>query len=127
MSPKSPGGSSIQLNTKLENIKEWSINTFKCTKQLISEKLGKGSRTVDIELESQIEILRDTQRKYANILRLARALTSHFTNVVQTQKQLGDAFGEMSQKNPELQEEFQYNSETQKVLSRNGETLLGKY
>jgi hypothetical protein len=41
--------------------------------------------TVDSELESQIEVLRDTQRKYANILRLARALTSHLYHVIQTQ------------------------------------------
>ena len=82
---------------------------------------------MDVELEAQIEGLRETQRKYANILRLARALTSHFSNVVQTQRQLGEAFGEMSQKTPELQEEFSYNSETQKVLSKNGETLLGKF
>ena len=82
---------------------------------------------MDLELEAQIEALRDTQRKYANILRLARALSSHFYHVVQTQRQLGDAFSELSQKNPELQNEFQYNSETQKVLCKNGETLLGKW
>ena len=40
---------------------------------------------MDTELETQIETLRDTQRKYANILRLARALTSHFYHVIQTQ------------------------------------------
>ena len=40
---------------------------------------------MDTELESQIESLRDTQRKYGNILRLARALTSHFYHVIQTQ------------------------------------------
>ena len=43
------------------------------------------SQQVDTELEAQIEGLRDTQRKYANILRLARALTSHFHHVVQVQ------------------------------------------
>ena len=42
---------------------------------------------MDTELETQIETLRDTQRKYANILRLARALTSHFYHVIQTQVQ----------------------------------------
>ena len=114
------------MQVKLENIKDWSISTFKCTKQLISEKLGKSQRTVDIELEAQIEALRDTQRKYLNVLRLARALTSHFQNVVTSQRQLGDAFSELSQKSPNLQEEFSYNSETQRVLSKNGETLLGK-
>lgn len=49
------------------------------------EKLGKSSRTVDVELELQIEALRDTQRKYLNILKLARALASHFYHMVQTQ------------------------------------------
>lgn len=40
---------------------------------------------VIVELESQIEQLRDIQRKYSNVLRLSRALTSHFYHVVQTQ------------------------------------------
>lgn len=70
---------------KIEHIRNWSISTYKCTKQIISEKLGKSSRTVDTELESQIDLLRDVQRKYLNILRLSRALSSHFQHVVITQ------------------------------------------
>jgi hypothetical protein len=77
------------------------------------------------ELETQIELLRDTQRKYCNVLRLSRALASHFHHVVQTQHALGEAFSELAQKSPELQEEFLYNSETQRNLTKNGETLLG--
>ena len=75
-------------NTKLENIKNWTISTYKCSRQSLYEKLGKTSKTVDPELEDQIETLRDTQRKYFNILRLARALSSHFYNMVQTQARL---------------------------------------
>ena len=124
--PKSTGsGLSPSAASKLDFLKAWSINTYKCTKQLISERFGRGSRTVDLELEAQIEALRDTQRKYANVLRLARALTNHFYHVVQTQRALGDTFSELSQKNPELGDEFSYNSETQKILAKNGETLLG--
>jgi hypothetical protein len=33
--------------SKIETIKNWSISTYKCTKQLMFEKLGKTSRTVD--------------------------------------------------------------------------------
>uniref|UniRef100_A0A1B6DMN0 AH domain-containing protein n=1 Tax=Clastoptera arizonana TaxID=38151 RepID=A0A1B6DMN0_9HEMI len=110
--------------SKIETIKNWSISTYKCTKQLMFEKLGKTSRTVDTELETQIELLRDTQRKYSNILRLSRALSSHFYHVVQTQHALGEAFSDLAQKSPELQEEFLYNSETQRNLTKNGETLL---
>ncbi|KAK8727239.1 hypothetical protein OTU49_009775 [Cherax quadricarinatus] len=121
------GGAAVvrTSSSKMESIKSWSISTYKCTKQLLSEKLGKSSRTVDSELEGQIESLRDTQRKYSQILRLARALSSHFYHVVQTQQQLGDAFADLAQKSPELQEEFIYNAETQRTLTKNGETLLG--
>ncbi len=42
-----------------------------------------------------------------------------------TQRAMADAFADLSQKNPELREEFAYNSETQKILHKNGETLLG--
>ena len=37
-----------------------------------------------------------------------------------------ESFSELSQKSPDLQEEFSYNAETQKTLCKNGETLLGK-
>ncbi|KAM9788331.1 arfaptin-2b isoform 9-T9 [Neosynchiropus ocellatus] len=110
---------------KLESVKKWSLNTYKCTKQMISERFGRGSRTVDLELEAQIEVLRDTKRKYETVLRLARALTTHFYNMVQTQHALGDTFADLSQKSPELRDEFGYNAETQKLLCKNGETLLG--
>lgn len=89
LSPSSPSQNGDACgktpSSKIDTIKSWSISTYKCTKQLMYEKLGKSSRTVDAELESQIETLRDTQRKYLNVLRLSRALTSHFYHVVQTQ------------------------------------------
>ncbi|XP_056297522.1 arfaptin-2-like isoform X1 [Pseudoliparis swirei] len=109
---------------KLDSVKKWGINTYKCTKQMFSERFGKGSRTVDLELEAQIDMLRETKNKYEHILRLATALTSHFQSMVQTQQALGDTFTELSQKSPELQDEFGYNAETQKLLCRNGEALL---
>ncbi|XP_065136916.1 arfaptin-2a isoform X3 [Paramisgurnus dabryanus] len=110
---------------KFDSVKKWSINTYKCTKQMFSERFGRGIKTVDLELEAQIDVLRETKLKYECILRLARALTSHFYNMVQTQQALGDTFADLSQKSPELQDEFGYNAETQRLLCKNGETLLG--
>lgn len=99
--------------SKIESLKNWSISSYKCTKQLLFEKLGKTSRTVDTgslssfqstatgscvlnyvflsqvvtfsELESRIEHLRDIKRRYLQVLGLSRALTSHFYHVIQTQ------------------------------------------
>ncbi|XP_017316909.1 arfaptin-1 isoform X2 [Ictalurus punctatus] len=110
---------------KLELVRKWSINTYKCTKQILSEKLGRGSRTVDLELEARIDVLRDNKRKYEQVVKLAQTLANQLTQVMQTQRQLGDAFADLSLKTPELHEEFGYNAETQKLLSKNGETLLG--
>ncbi|XP_056192672.1 arfaptin-1 isoform X1 [Falco biarmicus] len=110
---------------KLELVRKWSLNTYKCTRQIISEKLGRGSRTVDLELEAQIEILRDNKKKYENILRLAQTLSTQLFQMVHTQRQLGDAFADLSLKSLELHEEFGYNADTQKLLAKNGETLLG--
>ncbi|XP_033015520.1 arfaptin-1 isoform X2 [Lacerta agilis] len=88
---------------KLELVRRWSLNTYKCTRQIISEKLGRGSRTVDLELEAQIEILRDNKKKYENVLKLAQTLSTQLFQM----------------------EEFGYNADTQKLLAKNGETLLG--
>lgn len=74
-----------------------------CTKQIFSERFGRGSRTVDLELEAQIDVLRDTKSKYESILTLATALITHFQSMVQTQQALGDTFTDLSQKSPELQ------------------------
>lgn len=117
------GGQKFPL-TKIETIKCWGVSTYKCTRQLMYEKLGKTSRTIDKDLETQIEYLRDTQKKYANLLKLTRLLSTHFYHVVQTQQALAEAFSELSQKSPELQDEFNSNSETQRSLSKNGELLL---
>uniref|UniRef100_V5GKV5 Arfaptin-2 n=1 Tax=Anoplophora glabripennis TaxID=217634 RepID=V5GKV5_ANOGL len=37
----------LKTSSRIENIKNWSISTYKCTKQIMFEKLGKSSRTVD--------------------------------------------------------------------------------
>jgi len=121
--PISPG-EGIVKNTKLENIKKWTVCTYKCSRQSLYEKFGKTSKTVDPELEDQIETLRDTQRKYSNILRLAKALSSHFYNMVQTQNSLGECFSDLAHKSPELQNEFLYNAEAQRKLTKNGQHLL---
>ncbi|XP_032223196.1 arfaptin-2 isoform X2 [Nematostella vectensis] len=110
---------------KLETIKKWSISTYKCTRQYLSERFGKGTKTVDTELEAQILLLRETQAKYALMLRQSRQLMLQFQAMLQTQKSLGDTFSDLGMKSPELQDEFNYNAETQKSLIKNGEVLLG--
>lgn len=108
----------------IENLKEWSKSAYKCTRQMVCEKLGKTSRTVDTELEIEIEGLRDTRKKYEHMLQLSRALTNHFYYLIDTQKSMGELFGDLAQKTPELREDFDNNALTQRTLAKHGEALM---
>lgn len=113
-----------EIIKKIVTIKNWSVATYKYTKQLALEKLGKSTKTIDAEMDLKIAQIRDTQRDYLSILRLTRTLSTHFNQVVQTQTLLAETFAELSQRSPELQHEFFHNSESQRNLTKNGGILL---
>ena len=105
-------------------LKEWGVHQIRVTKQLVSEKFGKGTRTVDSNLDNRIDSLKETQKKYAQLMHLASQFHSQFGQVVETQKSLAEHFAFMSVRTPELHTEFHFNSDAQKQVARNGETLL---
>jgi len=109
----------------LDLVKAWSVNKMVCTRQLLAEKLGRATKTIDAEVELQIEITRDVQRKLEELLQQARQLTDSFSFVVQNQQVLSKTFREMAQKMPELNQQLEFNADTQKLIHKKGETLLG--
>ncbi|XP_034713214.1 arfaptin-1-like, partial [Etheostoma cragini] len=129
VTPQKPGPVVVQGNNnnpaseKLERVRKWSITTYKCTRQALLEKLGRGSRTVDLDLEPRLELLRDDRQRYDNVTKLAETLANQLAQFSVTQKTLGDAFSDLSVKTPTLHVEFGVNAEAQKFLSRSGETL----
>ncbi|XP_047467811.1 arfaptin-1-like isoform X2 [Mugil cephalus] len=129
VTPQTPGGSVViqgnknPASEKLERVRKWSISTYKCTRQALAEKLGRGSRTVDLDLEPRLELLKDDRQRYDHVTKLAQTLANQLTQFAVTQKTLGDAFTELSVKTPTLHVEFALNAEAQRFLSKNGETL----
>eukprot|EP00117_Sycon_ciliatum_P013267 scpid77294/ scgid13997/ Arfaptin-1; ADP-ribosylation factor-interacting protein 1 len=108
----------------LQRLKLATETRLRCTKQILSERFGKGTRTVDAQLDERIATLRETQRKYALILTIVRRLSTQVRASMETQQTLGDMFAEYSVHTPELLEEFKRNSDVQRQVSRNGESLL---
>ncbi|KAI3376039.1 hypothetical protein L3Q82_016572 [Scortum barcoo] len=131
VTPQKPGDGSVvvQGNKKnpaseqLQRVRKWSINTYKCTRQALSEKLGRGSRTVDLDLTPRLDMLKDDRQRYENMTKLAQTLANQLAQFTVTQKTLGDAFSELSVKTPNLHVEFGANAEAQKFLSKSGEVL----
>ncbi|KAF7489283.1 Arfaptin-1 [Sarcoptes scabiei] len=136
----------INRNTPMDALKEWSLSTYKCTKQLINEKLGKCPRTVDADLEIEIEKLRDTQHKYECILKLSRDLLNQYTTMIATQNIMAEQLNELALRETKssavsnnanietkdisspaencLSNDFKQNAEMLKSIARNGDKLL---
>lgn len=114
----------LKTASTIESLRQWSKSAYKCTRQIVSEKLGKTTRTTDPELEAIIENLRETKRKYETVLNLALTLSQQFGQVFDTQRQMAELFTELSQKSPELIEDFSANAETQRQLFKHGEALI---
>ncbi|PAA74923.1 hypothetical protein BOX15_Mlig013424g3, partial [Macrostomum lignano] len=120
----SAAGLTGRQDNTLDHVRQWSVSTYKCTKQLVSERLGKGSRTVDTDLEAAVANLRDSQKRYQALLNLAGGLARHFQAVLDTQRVLGEAFRDLARSDRDLSNEFGYNCETQRALAANGERLM---
>ncbi|XP_078147995.1 arfaptin-1-like [Centroberyx gerrardi] len=130
VTPQKPGSGPVVIrgnknlaSEKLERVRKWSISTYKCTRQVLSEKMGRGSRTVDLDLEPRLELLLDDRRRYDQVTKLTQTLANQLAQVTITQKTLGDAFADLSLKTPTLHVEFGLNAEAQRFLSKSGETL----
>uniref|UniRef100_A0A3Q3ES43 ARF interacting protein 1 n=1 Tax=Labrus bergylta TaxID=56723 RepID=A0A3Q3ES43_9LABR len=116
-------GNKNPASEKLLRVRKWSITTYKCTRQALSEKLGRGSRTVDLDLERRLELLRDDRQRYENVTKVAQTLANQLAQITVTQKTLGDAFSELKVKTPTLHVEFGLNADAQNFLSKSGESL----
>ncbi|XP_062305682.1 arfaptin-1-like [Osmerus eperlanus] len=103
----------------------WSITKYKSTRQVLKERMGRASRTVDQELQNHILVLHDDRQRYDHVTRLAQTLADQLSQLTVTQSMLGDAFAELSVRSPELHVEFSVNADTQRFLSKGGDGLVG--
>ena len=110
------------------DLKERSISAAYKYLQYFSEWFGTGTKTVDTDLEEQILILKETQIKYTELLKLAEQMMQHFQRMTNSQRDLAAAFADLEMKSPEsaeLQYGLNNSVETQRSLIMNGEILLG--
>jgi len=130
-----PSGGMVTQNTgqpcltmeppKLEQIKKWTVQNYKFTKQLVSEKFGHTTKTVDKDLDDRIEELRASKIQYGNMLREARVMYARFEALLTTHRNIRAQFQSLISHAPELQDQLQANATTQSILEKNGEGLLG--
>lgn len=57
---------------------------------------------MDLDLQSQLDLLRDDRQRYENVSALAQTLANQLAQFTVTQKTLGDAFSDLGLKTPPL-------------------------
>lgn len=125
-------------HTPIDALKEWSLSTYKCTKQMLNEKLGKCDRTVDLELEAEIEKLRDSQNRYEQVLLLSKNMCNQYSIMIMQQNAMYEHLNELAiretksslssadnyEKHSTLSNDFKQNAEMMRSIAKNGEKLL---
>uniref|UniRef100_A0A8C6TSS6 AH domain-containing protein n=1 Tax=Neogobius melanostomus TaxID=47308 RepID=A0A8C6TSS6_9GOBI len=117
------GSNKNPASEKLQRVRTWSITKYKVTRQALAERLGRGSKTVDLDLEPRMELLKDDRQRYDHMTKLAQTLATQITQLSVTQKALGDVFADLSIKTPALHAQFGLNAKAQRYLSKSGDTL----
>jgi hypothetical protein len=125
-----PTGTQLQgrqarsLSATTASLRDWSVEHMKVTRQFFSERFGKGLKTVDPDLDVRLSSIRDTQKKYNQLISLMTQLQGQLMDIMNTQQNLAEHFAFMSIRCPELTTEFEYNSKAQKKMTDNGNALI---
>lgn len=119
----------------------------------MNEKLGKCQRTIDSELETEIEKLRETQRRYSQILKVAKDMSSMYSSLVGQQIMLYETLSDLALRdktkaaqppeppasantvtspsgeesnniNLSLSSDFRQNADMLRIVAKNGEKLV---
>ena len=123
---------------KILEVKDWGLKSFRITKQVVNEKLGKGTRTVDFVLEEKIEKIKDTKARYQRLLgkfpprkwllmlnsELAQILQTQLTAVQGTKRAMAEIFVDLSHKQRELEGEMIANGKSFEAVNDQSETLI---
>ncbi|CAG9534577.1 unnamed protein product [Cercopithifilaria johnstoni] len=112
-----------QMAAKIDSLRKWTVSTYKTTKQSICENLGKVERTVDKELEEQIEQLKILHKHYNQVLAMSKLFTSNFHQMNEAQKGLAESLYQLSLKEMSLSAECSSNCDSLRSVTHNGELL----
>ncbi|VDM96776.1 unnamed protein product [Thelazia callipaeda] len=112
-----------QMAAKIDSLKKWTVSTYKTTKQSICENLGKVERTVDKELEEQVEQLKILHKHYNQVLTMSKSFATNFHQMNEAQKNLAESLYQLSLKEMNLSTECSSNCDSLRSVAHNGELL----
>lgn len=108
---------------KIDSLKKWTVSTYKNTKHLCMEQMGKLEKTVDKELEERIDGLRDLKKCYLEVLSTANHFSNYMAMANNMQRSMANAFCELASKETTIAKELNLQSELLGLMAQNNEPL----
>ncbi|CAG5108603.1 Oidioi.mRNA.OKI2018_I69.chr1.g3871.t2.cds [Oikopleura dioica] len=106
------------------DLKDWGLKTYRCTKQMYNERTGKGTRTVDFQLDEKIQKIKNTKARYTRLLELTSSLAAQLTAIKGTHKAMSEVFNDLTRQQPELMGELSVNGSVYHHITDQGDTLI---
>jgi len=106
------------------DLKDWGLKTYRCTKQMYNERTGKGTRTVDFQLDEKIQKIKNTKARYTRLLELTSALSGQLQTIKGTHKAMSEVFNDLTRQQPELMGELSVNGSVYHHITDQSDTLI---
>ena len=114
----------IGVGHRLSHWKTWGVTRIKCARQSLSERFGKGTRTVDRQLDEHVEDLREAHRKYELLIQHAKKMSTQMSAFLETQRSMSEILMDSSVRAKSLEESMRRSALAQRQAVRNGEMLV---
>uniref|UniRef100_A0A914L3B1 AH domain-containing protein n=2 Tax=Meloidogyne incognita group TaxID=654580 RepID=A0A914L3B1_MELIC len=108
---------------KIDSLKKWTLTTYKNTKHLYLEHMGKIDKTSDLDLNARIAELQELRKCYRELLSNARNFTNYMVLANNMQKCMASALCELATKETAISKELNMQSELFSVMGQHSEPL----
>ena len=101
-SPKPEKSTTVQAMEFVDKIATEGAKQFRVTKQLIGERYGQATRTVDQEVQERMQEMLHRRDKYKKLQVCAETLTKDYAKFAQSQLNFGECLKDVGVNTPEL-------------------------
>ena len=101
-SPKPEKSAAVQAIELADKVANEAAKTFRVTKQMIGERYGQATRTIDQEVQEKMQEMLHRRDKYKKLQTLASTLTKDYAKFAQSQLNFGECLKDVGVNTPEL-------------------------
>jgi len=122
-SPKPEKSAAAQAIELAEKVATEAAKTFRVTKQIVGERYGQATRTIDQEVQEKMQDMLHRRKKYTKLHTLADSLTKDYAKFAQSQLNFGECLKDVGVNTPELHDMLIHIGDTQSRIAQESQQM----